>query len=93
MRVPSLLLKVGRVTVGPAGDFHGKSFSIFHCHFQVTKSVGGHSPEQGGHPPGVLRRKAGTDRRITVGTTVTERIPEGFRSDRRGRGAARGDGA
>jgi hypothetical protein len=38
-------------------------------------------------------RKAGTDRRITVGTTVTEGIPEGFRSDRRGRGAARGDGA
>src|SRR5512143_1464326 len=24
-------------------------------------------------------RKAGTDRRITVGTTVSERIPEGFR--------------
>ena len=49
--------------------------------------------EVAGPPPGVLRRKAGTDRRITVGTTVTERIPEGFRSDRRGRGATRGDGA
>jgi hypothetical protein len=46
-----------------------------------------------GLPPGVLRRKAGTDRRVTVGTTVTEGIPEGFRSDRRGRGATRGDGA